>query len=131
MTDLEARLAELRQRQRNLPQEQAAAAEIVREIASTTVTGRSSDGRIGVTANGRGVITDVDLSADTLRRLDSRALGEGLTEAVNRCLDEAEALRPQSTGALGLEECLDAAMDMFRHRIDGLLGRLDELGEGL
>jgi DNA-binding protein YbaB len=132
MTDSAARLADLRARLHDLPREQAAAAEAVRRLAEATVTGRSSDQRVTVSANGHGTVIGIEISADTLRRLDSHTLGERLTEAINRSLDAAERLqtdlRPKTEG---FEAVLDEAMSMFDHRMDGILSRLDEIADGL
>ena len=132
VTDPEARLAELRKRLRDLPREQEAAGEAVRRLATETVTGRSSDRHVTVSADGHGTLVGIEFSADALRRLDSRTLGERLTEAVNLSLEAAERLQAEgrTTGA-GFEAVLDEAMDMFTHRMDGILTRLDEIGDGL
>ncbi len=132
MTDPEARLAELRARLRDLPREQEAAGEAVRRLATETVTGRSSDRHVTVTADGHGTIVGIEFSADALRRLDSHTLGERLAEAVNLALEAAEQLQAEGrmSGA-GLDAELDEAMDMFTHRMDGILSRLDEIGNRL
>jgi DNA-binding protein YbaB len=132
VTDPEARLAELRARLRDLPREQEAAGEAVRRLAAETVTGRSPDRHVTVSADGQGMIVGIEFSADAFRRLDSRTLGERLTEAVNRSLEAAELLQAESrmTGA-GLDAMLDEAVDLFTHRMDGILGRLDEIGNSL
>lgn len=132
MIDPAARLAELRQRLRNLPQEQAAAGEAVRRLADESVTGRSSDRHVTMSANGHGTITGIQFSADALRRLDSQTLGERLTEAVNQCLEASELLQSdERQGGEQLDDMLDEAMDMFNHRMDGILGRLDEISDSL
>ncbi len=132
MTDPEARLADLRARLRALPNEQEAAGEAVRRLATETVTAHSSDRHVTVSADGHGTIVGIEFSADAFRRLDSRTLGERLTEAVNGSLEAAEQLQAEgrTTGA-GLDAMLDEAMDLFTHRMDGILGRLDEIGNSL
>lgn len=132
MIDPEAILAELRERMRELPRARADAAETVRRLGEETVTRRSSDGHVTVSANGQGTITGIELSADALRRLDSHTLAEHLTAAVNACLDASESLQSdQRPGAEGLDETLDEAMDMFSHRMNGILDRLDQIGNSL
>jgi hypothetical protein len=64
-----------------------------------------------------------------IRRLDSVTLAERVQEAANAVLDQVEALRGVS--AAPALDGIDAKLEMFDHRMDGLVERPDRIARDL
>jgi len=90
-------------------------------------TGSSSGARVSVTVNGLGEVTGVSFAALALRGSDLARLGNHVAEAVNAALEQAE--QNQRTPAPPAAD--DVIVEMFSYRMNGLLGRLDEMSRNL
>jgi DNA-binding protein YbaB len=93
-------------------------------------TGSSAGARVSVTVNGLGEVTGVSFAALALRGSDLARLGNHVAEAVNAALERAEQVqrtrrRPAPPAAD------DVIVEMFSYRMNGLLGRLDEMSRDL
>ena len=129
MNDPESALRRLGALRRAAPERMAAAMAEAAEHGRRRFTGTSADEAVTATANGQGMIINVEFSTVALRRLDTAALGERAAEALNAALDAAERRGPAAEDAL--EQSLDEILDTLNHRLDGVLGRLDEVERGL
>lgn len=129
MNDPEAALRRLDALARSYPERLAAAAAEAAEHGRQQVSGTSADQHVTVAADGHGTIIDVAFSATALRRLDTVTLGERAAEAINAALDAAERRRPAAKNTL--DRALDEALDTLNHRLDGVLGHLDEVERSL
>jgi DNA-binding protein YbaB len=103
-----------------------------RAAAAQVLTGTSSGARVSVTVNGLGEVTGIGFAALALRGSDLARLGNHVAEAVNAALEKAERYQraryrpgadPQAAG--------DVIVEMFSYRMNGLLGRLDEMSRNL
>jgi len=99
-----------------------------RAAAAPVLTGASAGARVRVTVNGLGEVTGVSFAALALRGSDLARLGNLVAEAVNAALEKAEQYqrarcRPDPAG--------DVIVEMFGYRMNGLLGRLDEMSRDL
>jgi DNA-binding protein YbaB len=103
----------------------ASAREYAEKITAERVDAASSDGSVAVTATGAGTIVEVRVRPLALRQLDNVTLAERVREAVNAVLDRVDALRPNL--AVPSLDGIDAKLELFEHRMDGLLGRLDRM----
>lgn len=101
----------------------------VDRVAAERVTGVSAGDAVSAVATGAGSIVEIRVHPLAVRQLDNLTLGERVQEAVNAALDRAEALRPHPGPAPTAD--LDAQLEMFEHRMDGLLERLDRLTRDL
>jgi DNA-binding protein YbaB len=101
----------------------AAARQDAEQLATHHVTAAAADGSITVIATGAGTIVEVRVHPLALRQLDSLTLASRVQEAANAALDRVEELRPPA-GASPLGG-VDATLELFEHRMDGLLERLD------
>jgi DNA-binding protein YbaB len=129
MNDPEAALRRLDALARSYPERLAAAAAQAAERGRQQISGTSADEQVTVTADGHGTITNVAFSATALRRLDTVSLGERAAEAINAALDAAETRGPAAESTL--DRALDEALDVLNHRLDGVLGQLDEVERSL
>jgi DNA-binding protein YbaB len=127
MNDPEAALRRLDALARSYPERLAAAAAQAAERGRQQISGTSADEQVTVTADGP--ITNVAFSATALRRLDTASLGERAAEAINAALDAAETRGPAAESTL--DRALDEALDVLNHRLDGVLGQLDEVERSL
>jgi DNA-binding protein YbaB len=107
----------------------AAAREDVQRIAAEQVTATAADGSVSVVATGAGAVLEVRVRPLAVRQLDNITLGERVQEAANSALDQVEALRPRSSGAP--LDGIDAKLELFEHRMDALLDRLDRIARDL
>ncbi len=131
----EASLAELRQLRRSVPQRQAAArAQAVAQV----LTGTSRDARVSVTVNGLSEVTGVSFSALALHGSDLARLGNHIAGAVNAAFEKAgqyQRARHEGGGGAGAlagpRAAGDVIVEMFSYRMNGLLGRLDEMSRDL
>ncbi|MCQ4120424.1 YbaB/EbfC family nucleoid-associated protein [Rhodococcus tibetensis] len=69
------------------------------EVASATGSGTSSDGLVRIGVDAAGIVTAVDLSADTFRRTSPERLGSSIAEAARGAVADvrlrtADALAP-------------------------------------
>jgi DNA-binding protein YbaB len=108
-------------RRRSVPQ---------RAAAAQVLTGTSAGARVSVTANGLGEVTGVSFAALALCGSDLARLGNHVAGAVNAALEKAEQYqrvrcRPDPQAAD------DVIVEMFSYRMNGLLGRLDEMSRHL
>jgi DNA-binding protein YbaB len=123
-------MEDLRRAIETYPQRVAEVTGRLTEAAARTVTGEVAEGRIAVTANGRGEISEVRLSTSALRDLDAGSLTAYVIEATNSALDQADELLA-AAGATGQPDDMDAAMDRFTRRMDDVLGDLDRISASL
>jgi DNA-binding protein YbaB len=121
-----ASVAEFKQLGQSVLRRQAASrAEAVVEV----LTGTSSGARVSVTVNGLGGVTGMSFAALALRGSDLARLGNHVAEAVNAALEKAEQYqyarcrRPPAVD--------DVIVEMFSYRMNGLLGRLDDMSRDL
>lgn len=128
MSEIEERLAEVRGRLRDIPDERAATEEFER-LAEETVTGTSHDGAVTVFANGHGTIDRIEFAPTALRGHDNHSLAEKVAEAVNQAFDAAQRLQQsrEPVDRAGFERDLDDIVDGFGERMEGLVARLDDV----
>ena len=94
------------------------------------LTGSSSGARVTVAVNGLGEVTGISFAALALRGSDLARLGTHVAGAVNAALEEAEQYQ-RARRRPGTDPGGDVIVEMFRYRMNGLLGRLDEMSRHL
>lgn len=102
----------------------------VPRCGAPVLTGSSSGGRVSVTVNGLGEVTGVSFAALAQRGSDLARLGTHVAEAVNAALERAEQYQ-RARHRPGADPGGDVIVEMFRYRMNGLLGRLDEMSRHL
>jgi DNA-binding protein YbaB len=100
-----------------------------REPTAPVLAGTSSGARVGVTVNGLGEVTGVGFAALALRGSDLTRLGNHVAEAVNAALEKAEQYQRARRRRPPAAD--DVIVEIFSYRMNGLLGRLDEMSRNL
>ena len=98
--------------------------------AAQVLTGTSAGARVSVTVNSLGEVTGVGFAALALRGSDLARLGNHVAEAVNAALEQAEQYR-RARYRPAPQAAEDVIVEMFSYRMNGLLGRLDEMSRSL
>lgn len=112
---------------RRLSETLAAQEERVAALTAEPVFGEAAEGKVAVKLSGTGEIEAVEIAPALLRSPDSAELAEQVMAATNQALDalasRVPAVDPDDTGFAEV----DAALDAFHAKMDGLLDNLNEI----
>jgi DNA-binding protein YbaB len=112
---------------RRLSETLAAQEERVAALTAEPVFGQAAEGKVAVRLSGTGEVEAVEIAPALLRSPDSAELAEQVVTATNGALEElasrVPAVEPPDAGFAEI----DAALDAFNAKMDGLLGKLDEI----
>ena len=101
-------------------------------LAAQEFTASSPDERVTAVVNGSGELLRLEVSALATRGDARASVGAVVVQTVNAALASVEAARRALLpGSDEVAAKLDALTEQFGARMDGLLGRLDEIGRRL
>jgi DNA-binding protein YbaB len=112
---------------RRLSETLAAQEERVAALTAEPVFGQAAEGKVAVRLSGTGEVESVEIAPALPRSLASTELAEQVVAATNEALAALASRVPAVEPPDGGFAEIDAALDAFNAKMDGLLGTLDEI----